>query len=366
MRRTPRAALLGIALLAASPAAGAEVIALDAPDMPIGGAAFLMGDVFDLHAKLAPALFGADDAILAVTDRGPVAPCADPGPLTGADAGALCGGSDDGMVFANVEYAPMIHALALEDDALALTYAIPLKGPKEEPVTGRPPLFFDAPPQPAYTAFGEAAPFDAGGVDPAGIVRMPDYSYLIAESYGPSLLEVRVDGAILHRHAPKGRDEALAEAPYPVSGNLPAALAGSSAVGLALHDGTAWLATRGPKGTALTPVETDGMKAGKAIAYRPGKGARLTGLAATGAGRLIAMERKGRSWAFYRLTLDGKTADKTPLVASKAVKKAPGRVAGFAIVDDRTLLLAEDDDYGLGAAEPGRFVLLRLDKGVLR
>jgi hypothetical protein len=168
-------------LSTAAESGGLRAVLADPPDVggtPLGGLSGLA------------ALDRAGNAFLTVTDRGPNRDMKD----RGAKASA----------FLDPTYVPSVVRLERATDRLRVTDRMPLRfGPGGNQVTGLPMPGRDVP---AYDETGrrELSP-DPNGVDPEGIALDPrDGSFWIAEEYGPSILHVDPRGTITARLMPAG------------------------------------------------------------------------------------------------------------------------------------------------------------------
>ena len=77
----------------------------------------------------------------------------------------------------------------------------------------------------AYRHRRQAADRDVNGLDTETLARLPDGSFLIADEYAPSIVEVAADGTLVQRHVPAGLEAALKNDDVEVVGTLPAIMA---------------------------------------------------------------------------------------------------------------------------------------------
>ncbi|MEV6109506.1 esterase-like activity of phytase family protein [Streptomyces sp. NPDC051940] len=116
---------------------------------------------------------------------------------------------------------PAIVKIRVVGDRVRVLEAIPLTTRSGRPVTGLPnqasrdeaPYTYDASTPLAY---------DPNGLDTEGVVRAADGTFWLADEYGPSLVHVAADGEVLTRYVPEGL--ALTGADYPVVEALPGIL----------------------------------------------------------------------------------------------------------------------------------------------
>ncbi|MFN2398275.1 MAG: esterase-like activity of phytase family protein [Gemmatimonadaceae bacterium] len=111
---------------------------------------------------------------------------------------------DDGSKgFLEPSFRPHIGRFERRGDTLVRTRIIPLTNFDGQPITGLP-----NPPSEASTCEipvaldGSVIPFDPHGVDPEGLVAMPDGSFWIADEYGPALMHVNAEGRTIERVSP--------------------------------------------------------------------------------------------------------------------------------------------------------------------
>jgi hypothetical protein len=305
---------------------------------------------------------------------------------------------------------------------------IPLVGTSGKPITG---LSNQAGHDEAPYTWDGRTPlsYNPSGVDTEDIVRTPRGDFWLVDEYGPSLLHVSQRGQVLARYVPKGLK--LTGADYPVKETLPAILASRQQnrgfEGLAIDGDTLYLAVQSPlanpdNATAASArigrILTFGIRAGKVTgeyAYRfedvaafdpkadgDQSAMKISGLVHVSGRRLLVDERTDNVARIYRIdlakatnllggpyddpattpsleALTGLPAVKLPaksLVAdlSEIVPTLPGKVEGIALLDRRTLVVANDNDFGLGefgadgrlvdSGVPSRIVTIRLARPV--
>ncbi|MCW8998534.1 MAG: esterase-like activity of phytase family protein, partial [Kangiellaceae bacterium] len=167
-----------------------------------------------------------------ISDRGPNIKCGDAEELLGlADFCKQNGETSDGKIFPTTNFSPSIYQWQLVENTIGqrkaeLTQVITLKDSEGNPISGisNPLTFADSTSntENAFAADGSLLDFDPEGLDPEAIVKLSDGTFWIAEEYGVSILHIAADGRILDRVVPAGVESQLAEAQYPISGNLPA------------------------------------------------------------------------------------------------------------------------------------------------
>lgn len=308
---------------------------------------------------------------------------------------------------------------AFEEPVVVAT--LPLHGRSGRPASGRPNgVGRDEPILDAET--GSSLPPDHAGIDPEGLVALPDGSFWATEEYRPSLLRVTASGEVIERHVPAG--VTLPEADAHVIADLPACYGdrrdnrGFEGLAISADARRLFVLLQSPldhpvKGAAkqtgnvrLLVVDAatgeplaehiyrlgDPAEPGWATAGAPPEDGKLCGLAALADGSLLVLEQADGGLArLYRVdpaaatdtlpaTISGEgealetiadlaaagfvplpktlVADLAPLLpqiradighpADAAVK-----LEGLAVLDERRVMLVNDNDFGV-TADPGQ------------
>ena len=121
-----------------------------------------------------------------------------------SDRGPNAGtGREDEKVFLQPAYAPRIGLFRREGARLRRVREILLRDASGRPLTGLPnPPGAGGTGERAIDANGRELPPDPSGVDPEGLVALPDGTFWVAEEYGPSLLHLDAGGRTLERIDP--------------------------------------------------------------------------------------------------------------------------------------------------------------------
>jgi len=313
-----------------------------------------------------------------------------------------------------LEIGPAICALRVVDDRVDLVQAIPLRTPADSPMSGLPTPGSDhGEMEPALDLSGDVLPNDTAGADTEGIVAMSDGSFWIGDEYGPSLLHVTADGTILKRWVPEGCDAPLSDADYPVHAALPRLAAkrqlnrGFEAIGISRDEAVLYLAFQSP----LAHPDVAAHKAGRWIriwkldarsgallaqfaypldtpeSFRRDCEAgpldwadlKISEMAVIGDDHLLLLERGSKSTKLCavrleeRACLDSGHAEldtrptleelsaagdcSVPLLSKQLVlstddhPEVSADLEGLVILDARTLLLVNDNDFGIEDAE---------------
>ncbi|MFF9671506.1 esterase-like activity of phytase family protein [Streptomyces eurythermus] len=301
---------------------------------------------------------------------------------------------------------PAIVRIRVSGNTVEVVDAIPLTTSSGKAVTGLPdqrgrdeaPYTYDARTPLSY---------DPNGLDTEGIVRAGDGSFWLVDEYGPSLVHVSARGRVLARYVPEGL--ALTGTDYPVVEALPsvllhrktnrgfeglAQLPGGDFVmalqsPLSLPDADAGDASRTTRLLRFSPRE-------KAVtaeyAYRfdpvgvvdPGEDdtseLKISSVVAVGRDRLLVEERTDKSARLQLVglgrganilggpwdddatspsleQLDDPASAGVPVLSKRlvvdlgTVAGVPGKIEGIARVDDDTLALVNDNDFGMTDGE---------------
>jgi hypothetical protein len=179
-----------------------------------------------------------DGAFVGISDRGPN------GEVAGRRTFPLPG------------FCPFIARFNLNQGRIEIQHTMLLTGAQGHPLSGlsnregEERLFESA-------EAGAPLPFDPNGIDPEAIRVFPDGRFLISEEYGPSVLVVDTNGAVLVRYTPQTKP--LPGATYPVRPILPGVLAQRrtnrcfEALALSPDGCTAWVMLQSPLGNATDP-----------------------------------------------------------------------------------------------------------------
>lgn len=361
------------------------------PRIPLGG----FGDVADdrgialggIGSDLFP-VHGSTREFWMVTDRGP--------------NGQIKVDGANRRTFPVPDFDPAIIKVKVDGTALDLVDTIPLRTASGMPVTGLSNQSRDE--KPYDFRAEQPLPLNPAGLDVEGLVQAPDGSFWLSEEYSPSLLHVGADGEVLARYVPKGLG--LAGADYPVIEALPGVLLArktnrgfeSLAISpdgkrlavalqspLSLPTAAAGDASRNVR-LFVFDLDAEQMCAeyvyplDDVAAFDPGaKGDRtamkISGLSWAAGGRLLVDERTDAVAKLYTADLRSATdvlgrfddatatpsleqadlaaagiapvAKKLALDVTASVPGAPGKIEGIALLDEHTVALANDNDFGM-------------------
>lgn len=350
-------------------------------DPPIA-AIDLPGDVLRLTLGIGSGLShrpdDPPDRLWAIGDRGPNLKV----PLAvgryGLKALERLSGLDGAKILPLPDLAPTLAELRIVGNRIEVVRTLTLHDGKDRAFSGRPLPGGDvAAMEPAFGLDGAPLEADAAGADSEALAAMPDGTFWVAEEYGPSLIKVAADGEVLVRWLPEGAT--LEGASYPVEALLPPLAAkrrlnrGFEAIA-ASPDG-AWLHTClqsdiDPDGREVAIWTLDAVTGALVGAHRyrfdepnsferdaeRGKVKRrdlkICELACVGAGRLLVLERIEQTAKVYRVELGGaEVLAKSLVFSTDDHPDVAGGLEGMALVSDRDLILATDNDFGVEGEE---------------
>ncbi|MFD9858632.1 esterase-like activity of phytase family protein [Streptomyces alboflavus] len=297
---------------------------------------------------------------------------------------------------------PAIVKVRVSGRSVKVMDALPITTRSGKPVTGLPNQ--ESRDEAPYT-YNAQKPlsYDPNGLDTEGIVRAEDGSFWLVDEYGPSLVHVSARGKVIKRYVPKGLK--LRGAGYPVSESLPAVLLhrkiNRGFEGLALlPNGELVLAVQSP--LSLPDGEAgDGSRTARLLRFSPRKQAvtaeyayrfdpvgvvdpgeddtselKISSVVAVGRDRLLVEERTDKAARLQVVRLDRRAdilggrwddaatrpsleqledpaASGVPVLRKRlvvdlgTVDGVPGKIEGVARVDNRTLALINDNDFGM-------------------
>lgn len=351
----------------------------------------------------------APDTFWTAGDRGPNMTCAEAPATVGEEIAAMCRKLVNGRVYTTPDYTPSIYQVALDraSGSFRLMQTIPLRKAKSgAPISGLLNPQTKATKDTGMSIAGEVLPDDADNVDLEGLVRLSDGTFWIAEEMGPSIAHVSADGRILKRFVPAdaGADYAGAEAE--ISATLPAILSkrqGNRGIeGLAISADEAFLyfvvqnplanpdvkAYQGARNTRVFKFDRVAQKLvgewvyqledPQSFGFDPSSRQnepRISEMTMLGADRLLVLERTEKTTKLFEITLDKATnilgsrwddaatsptleqlhdaPDVRPVAKTlrfdtfRDAKDAPEKLEGLAFLQDGSLAMINDNDFGI-------------------
>jgi hypothetical protein len=198
------------------------------PSLPLGLVSLPGGKALNLTVSPGAGAFrGAGDPpgrIWTITDRGPSIDCSEEKEALGAHDKQICVTGKRGKIHLLPGYVPSIYAIDVGHNTAKFVDMLPLKTASGKPVTGLAMPLSNARTENSYAVDGRQLEADTATVEPGGLVRLADGSFWIADSAGPSLIEVGPDGTVRRRLVPANLADDLGGADYPVEPVLPAIL----------------------------------------------------------------------------------------------------------------------------------------------
>lgn len=352
-----------------------------------------------------------DNVFYSVTDRGPNIDCAEAKDIVGADFNQMCGGDEKAKLFPQPDFAPSIQRVELGTDGkFQIKEVINISDANGKPITGLPNPLKGAKTEHAYDKDGKQIALDPNGLDTEGLVRLSDGSFWLSDEYAPSLVHVAADGRIIERLVPQGLDGDFVGASYKIRATLPAILAkrqlnrGMEGVAVSPDEKFLYGLMQNPlanpdadaykKANATRILKIDaatGIPVGEFVyqldahtTFKADKKAqkqsdvRLSEITGIGPDKLVVLERISKTTKLYLVDLASGTdilgtawddaatnpsLEQADLVAAgvKALPKSlwfdssahesiPSKIEGVAIIAPDTLVIINDDDFGIDGA----------------
>ncbi|HVO95093.1 MAG TPA: esterase-like activity of phytase family protein [Terriglobales bacterium] len=299
------------------------------------------------------------------------------------------------------EFNPAIIKVKAAGDTIRVLEVVPIVGRSGKPVTGLPNLK-DIDETPYDYSAREVLPFNPSGLDTEGLVRTAAGEFWIAEEYSPSLVHVDHTGKVIKRYIPEGLN--LEGADYSVAAVLPAIYGkrkinrGFEGLALSADQRTLYAVLQSPllnpdkrsgdisRNTRVLAFDIAAEKVTAEYVYRfdaskefdPGHSApdemKLSGVVALNPTTLLILERTdwvaklyavdmsratdilGSKWDDTKTTptlesfADPATAQintlpKSLVVDLSSIAGVPEKVEGIAVLDQRTIAIANDNDF---------------------
>lgn len=281
---------------------------------------------------------------------------------------------------------PMLAELQVTGGRVELIRTLPIRMPDGAAVSGRALPGTQGDMEPTFDVAGARLPPDPAGADTEAVAVLADGSFWLAEEYGPSLIKVDADGVVRRRWTPPGVLTPGGEDLLPPKAAERRMNRGFE--GLAASSDGRWLYSAfqsaldrrdaDPCRTLIWKLDAEtGALAGEfdypfdppesftadAAAGPVGlDDLKICELATLADDRLLVLERISRSAKIYRVDLagGGSPLTKTLLFSTDQAGGVAPDLEGMALMSDRELILATDNDFGIERAET-RFYRLRFD-----
>ncbi len=400
-----------------------EIFRSDDPQLRLGTVAFEGGKTLQLTVGIGSAAFRRSDApdgvFVTLSDRGPNFPCGEAKELAGIDGDALCTGIKGGRIYPLPDYSPTIFRIEVKEGGFRVLEAISITDRDGRPVTGMPNPLTKATTETPIDVRGQKLPQRASAIDAEGIVELSDGTFWIGEENAPSILHVAADGKVIRRLVPAGSEGDFATAGYPVEGKLPAILSkrqlnrGIESMALSADERFLWFVLQNPlanpdakayqtaRNTRLFKFDRTADRLVAEYVYEltpmaefPGEEkkaqstARISELLAFDDDRLLILDRTERTTKIFAIDTRGATdilgskwddpatlpsLEQTSLAEAGIVPVAkrlvldssrhpelPPKIEGMAFFADGSLMLINDDDFGID----GRSTLVARVRGL--
>ncbi len=362
------------------------------------------------------------NVIWTVGDRGPNLTCGDFKSAAQMELPA-CRETRNARIFLTPPYAPSIYRVILTDTGtFRITDVITLKDRDGTPLNGMPNALRNAVTEPPFDGHGKPLEQNVHGVDAEAVIRLTDGTFWISDENAPSIIHVSSDGRIITRHVPQGMEEDFAGARYGVVGSLPAILArrqlnrGIEALAVSRDERFLYFALQSPlanpdvaafrtsRNVRLFQVERTSMQIVAEYVYvlddpktfrrDPSSNQydpRVSEMTVVGTTHLVVLERTEATTKLYEVDL-GKATNiigtpwdqiaTSPSLEQLSVAEALiepvkkslrfdtadfpkilGKTEGVAVLPDRSLVLVNDDDFGISGARTQIVVVRGLNFG---
>jgi hypothetical protein len=230
--------------------------------------------------------------------------------------------------------------------------------------------------EPAFDVEGVRLAPDPAGADTESVAVLADGSFWVGEEYGPSLIKVDAEGVVRRRWTPTGVAASGGEALLPARAAERRMNRGFE--GLAVSPDGRWLYVAFQSALARHGVDrthsaiwkldaqTGALEAEFAYPFDAPSSftadaaasdvgiddLKICELAAVSNNRLLVLERISKSARIYRVELSGGTRlPKTLMFSTDPASGIAPDLEGMAVISDRELILATDNDFGISGAE---------------
>jgi hypothetical protein len=350
------------------------------------------------------------NVIWTVGDRGPNMTCAEAEKLIGPEVGPACKAVRNGRVYPTPDYVPSIYRIELDiaGRSFRLLETITLKTKSGKPISGLLNPQTRATKDTGIDLAGKTLPDGADNFDLEAIVRLSNGTFWVADEMGPSIAELSADGRILRRLVPADAVADYKSSEAEIIGAFPAVLSkrqgnrGFESIAVSPDERFLYVIMQNPlanpnarayqeaKNTRLFKLELATLKLVGQYVYQlddpmsfgadpsdKQNDPRISELSALGPDRLLVLERTERTTKLHEIVLEGATnildtgwdaAATSPsleqtnnLSAANVVpvrktlrfdtfrdmKDAPEKIEGVAFLADGSMVLVNDNDFGI-------------------
>lgn len=316
-----------------------------------------------------------------IGDRGPNLKIKTAVDLYGLDHLEPLRGREGAKILPLPDFQPCVAELQVGRKRVRLVRLLPLHT-ADGPLSGRAPAgSAEAAMEPTFDIKGRVLPADPAGADTEGLAALADGGFWICEEYGPSLMRVDADGLVRRRWTPPGAATPGGEPVLPPDASRRRLNRGFE--GVAISGDERWLYAVFQSAMAGDPSDhttiwrldaQDGVLAASfsypfdppasftadaAVGEAEAADLKVCDLVWTGPDQLLVLERITRSARIYRVDLPAAgPLIKTLVFSTDDHPEVAPDLEGMALMSDRELLLATDNDFGTEGAET-RFYRVR-------
>ncbi|MFN8723341.1 MAG: esterase-like activity of phytase family protein [Rhodospirillales bacterium] len=383
----------------------------DDPILRLGTFAFEGGRTLSLTVGIGSGAFRAPsdppNIFWTVSDRGPNIAAGDAEAIAGVKGEAICGAVRNCRIYPVPDYPPSIYRIEVRDDGtFRVLDAIALKTRSGRPINGLLNPLTVATTENPVDGRGRPLAQNPDAIDAEGIVRLSDGTFWIGEENGPSIVHVAADGRIQRRLVPAGTEKDYAGADYEIVGALPALLAkrftnrGIESMALSGDERSLFFIVQNPLANPDAAAYADAantriyridratqridaewvyvmepMSAWKGEERKRQNTVRISELLWIGENRLLVDERTEETTKIFEIDLAGATnivgtkwdeaatspsleqsriADTGIVPVRKVLRfdtvdrpEIPTKIEGLALFGDGSLMIINDDDFGI-------------------
>jgi hypothetical protein len=280
-------------------------------------------------------------------------------------------GVDGAKVLPRPDLGPTLAELQVGAAGVELVRTLRLTTSDGRPLSGLPlPGSREADMEPAFDLDGRRLPADPYGADTEAVVALSDGSFWVAEEYGPSLLKVDAAGGVRRRWTAAGLDLPGAEAVLPARALERRLNRGFEGLAVSADERRLYVGFQsalqgaGPGSTLIWTLDaqTGALLAEHLYPFDPPasftadedvsqKDLKVCELVCVGEDRLLVLERVTKSARIYRVELSRPALTKTLVFSTDDAPEVAADLEGLALVSDRELILATDNDFGVEGAQ---------------
>jgi hypothetical protein len=383
----------------------------DDPILRLGTFAFDGGKTLNLTVGIGSGAFRAPsdppNLFWTVSDRGPNIAAADAEAIAGVKGETICGPVRGCRIYPVPDYPPSIYRIEVRDDGtFRVLDAIALKTRSGRPINGLLNPLTVASTENPVDGRGRPLAQSADAIDAEGIVRLADGTFWIGEENGPSIVHVAADGRIQRRIVPAGTEKDFAGADYEIIGGLPAILTrrttnrGIESMAVSGDERTLYFIVQNPLANPDAAAYADAanarlyaidratlritgeyvyvmepMSAWKGEERKRQNTVRISELLWIAENRLLVDERTEETTKIYEIDLTGATniqgsrwseATAAPTLEQTKIQETgivpvrkvlrldtvdrpeiPTKIEGLALFGDGSLMIINDDDFGI-------------------